>query len=100
MSQSRLVELLGQKAYDYVRELAQYGMIDRRKDGNTRRLTTTRRFSEAFGCPYTDRKKVKAWFREQVQNTGILDELETNDVLKSETEYQGTVQGTLKFEEE
>ena len=100
MSQSRLVELLGQKAYDYVRELAQYGMIDRRKDGNTRRLTTTRRFSEAFGCPYTDRKKVKAWFREQVQKTGILDSLETTDVLKDETEYQGTVQDTLKFAEE
>ena len=100
MSQSRLVELLGQKAYDYVRELAQYGMIDRRKDGNTRRLTTTRRFSEAFGCPYTDRKKVKAWFREQVQKTGILDSLETNDVLKDETEYQDTVQVTLKFAEE
>ena len=100
MSQSRLVEVLGQKAYDYVRELAQYGMIDRRKDGNTRRLTTTRRFSEAFGCPYTDRKKVKAWFREQVQKTGILDSLETNDVLKDETEYQGTVQDTLKFAEE
>ena len=100
MSQSRLVELLGQKAYDYVRELAQYGMIDRRKDGNTRRLTTTRRFSEAFGCPYTDRKKVKAWFREQVQKTGILDSLETNEILKDETEYQGTVQDTLKFAEE
>ena len=100
MSQSRLVELLGQKAYDYVRELAQYGMIDRRKDGNTRRLTTTRRFSEAFGCPYTDRKKVKSWFREQVQKTGILDNLETSDVLRDETEYQGTVQDTLKFEEE
>ncbi|DAC29570.1 MAG: hypothetical protein CMB29_02020 [Euryarchaeota archaeon] len=100
MTQSRLVELLGQKAYDYVRELAQYGMIDRRKDGNTRRLTTTRRFSEAFGCPYTDRKKVKAWFREQVQKTGMLDGLETNDVLKDGTEYQGTVQDTLKFAEE
>ena len=100
MSQSRLVELLGQKAYDYVRELAQYGMIDRRKDGNTRRLTTTRRFSEAFGCPYTDRKKVKAWFREQVQKTGILDDLESSDVVKEESEYQGTVQDTLKFEEE
>ena len=100
MSQSRLVELLGQKAYDYVRELAQYGMIDRRKDGNTRRLTTTRRFSEAFGCPYTDRKKVKAWFREQVQKTGILDDLESSDVVKDESEYQGTVQDTLKFEEE
>tara|TARA_B100000424_G_scaffold257716_1_gene238951 strand:+ start:162 stop:767 length:606 start_codon:yes stop_codon:yes gene_type:complete len=100
MSQSRLVELLGQKAYDYVRELAQYGMIDRRKDGNTRRLTTTRRFSEAFGCPYTDRKKVKVWFREQVQKTGILDDLESSDVVKDESEYQGTVQDTLKFEEE
>jgi len=100
MSQSRLVELLGQKAYDYVRELAQYGMIDRRKDGNTRRLTTTRRFSEAFGCPYTDRKKVKAWFREQVLKTGILDDLESSDVIKDESEYQGTVQDTLKFEEE
>ena len=100
MSQSRLVELLGQKAYDYVRELAQYGMIDRRKDGNTRRLTTTRRFSEAFGCPYTDRKKVKAWFREQVQKIGILDDLESSDVIKDESEYQGTVQYTLKFEEE
>ena len=51
MSQSRLVELLGQKAYDYVRELAQYGMIDRRKDGNTRRLTTTRRFSGGLWVP-------------------------------------------------
>ena len=100
MSQSRLVELLGQKAYDYVRELAQYGMIDRRRDGNTRRLTTTRRFSEAFGCPYTDRKKVKAWFREQVQKTGILDDLESSDVVKDESEYQGTVQDTLKFEQE
>ena len=100
MSQSRLVELLGQKAYDYVRELAQHGMIDRRKDGNTRRLTTTRRFSEAFGCPYTDRKKVKAWFREQVQKTGILDNLETDQIIKEESEYEGTVQDTLKFAEE
>ena len=54
MPQSRLVELLGQKAYDYVRELSQHGMIMRRRDGNTRRLPTTRRFSEACGCPHTD----------------------------------------------
>ncbi len=100
MPQSRLIEFLGQKAYDYVRELAQYGMIDRRKDGNTRRLTTTRRFSEAFGCPYTDRKKVKAWFREQVQNTGLLDDLVGKEVLKEEGEAEGSVQSTLSFEEE
>ena len=50
MPQSRLVELLGQRAYDHIRELAQAGLIGRRRDGNTRRLTTTRRFSEMFGC--------------------------------------------------
>ena len=100
MAQSRLIELLGQKAYDYVRELAQYGMIDRRKDGNTRRLTTTRRFSESFGCPYTDRKKVRQWFREQVQNTGLLDGLVGKEVLKEEGQSQGSIQSKLSFEEE
>jgi chromosome segregation and condensation protein ScpB len=100
MAQSRLIEFLGQKAYDYVRELAQYGMIDRRKDGNTRRLTTTRRFSEAFGCPYTDRKKVKAWFREQAREAGLLDDLVGKEVLKEEGESEGSIQSTLNFEEE
>ena len=100
MAQSRLIELLGQKAYDYVRELAQYGMIDRRKDGNTRRLTTTRRFSASFGCPYTDRKKVREWFREQVQNTGLLDGLVGKEVLKEEGQSQGSIQSKLNFEEE
>ena len=101
MPQSRLVELLGQKAYDYVRELAQHGMIDRRKDGNTRRLATTRRFSEAFGCPHTDRKKVKAWFREQVQSSGLLDELgDRKEILREESDDAGTVQSSLPVKEE
>ena len=100
MPQSRLVELLGQKAYDYVRELAQLGMVDRRKEGNTRRLSTTRRFSESFGCPHTDRKKVKEWFREQVQASGLLAELGGNDVLREETQADGTIQTALPVREE
>jgi len=100
MPQSRLVELLGQKAYDYVRELAQLGMVDRRKDGNTRRLSTTRRFSEIFGCPYTDRKKVKKWFREQVKTTGLFDGMEDAAVLKEESEIDGLIQSTLPIGEE
>lgn len=100
MPQSRLVELLGQKAYDYVRELAQLGMVDRRKDGNTRRLSTTRRFSETFGCPYTDRKKVKQWFREQVKTTGMFDGMEDAAVLKEESEIDGLIQSTLPLGEE
>ena len=100
MPQSRLVELLGQKAYDYVRELAQLGMVDRRKDGNTRRLSTTRRFSETFGCHYTDRKKVKKWFREQVKTTGMFDGMEDAAVLKEESEIDGLIQSTLPLGEE
>ena len=75
-------------------------MIDRRKDGNTRRLIPTRRFSEAFGCPYTDRKKVKQWFREQVKSTGMLDGMADASVLKEETEADGLIQSTLPISEE
>ena len=98
MPQSRLVELLGQKAYDYVRELSQHGMVLRRRDGNTRRLTTTRRFSEAFGCPHTDLRKVRKWFREQVTEAGLFDGMES-EVLKDVGE-DGLIQATLPIEEE
>ena len=98
MPQSRLVELLGQKAYDYVRELSQHGMIMRRRDGNTRRLTTTRRFSEAFGCPHTDLRKVRKWFREQVTEAGMFDGMES-EVLK-EVGEDGLFKSTLPFEDE
>ena len=100
MPQSRLVELLGQRAYDHIRELAQAGLIGRRRDGNTRRLTTTRRFSEMFGCPHTDRKKVKAWFREMVTSSGMLDGMESKLALRDETDVEGGVQTTLDIAED
>ena len=100
MPQSRLVELLGQRAYDHIRELAQAGLIGRRRDGNTRRLTTTRRFSEMFGCPHPDRKKVKAWFREMVTTSGLLDGMESKLALRDESDDEGGVQTTLDISEE
>ncbi len=100
MPQSRLVELLGQRAYDHIRELAQAGLIGRRRDGNTRRLTTTRRFSEMFGCPHTDRKKVKAWFREMVTTSGMLDGMESKLALRDETDLEGGIQTTLDVTED
>jgi len=99
MPQSRLVELLGQRAYDHIRELAQAGLRGRRRDGNTRRLTTTRRFSEMFGCPHTDRKKVKAWFRDMVMSSGMLDGMESKLALRDESE-EGGVQMTLDVSED
>ena len=98
MPQSRLVELLGQRAYDHIRELAQSGLVNRRRDGNTRRLTTTRRFSEVFGCPHTDRKKVKKWFRDQVAGSGMLEGMEEKLALREDGE-EG-VQMTLELSED
>ena len=99
MPQSRLVELLGQKAYDHIRELAQAGLVDRRRAGNTRRLTTTLRFSEVFGCPHTDRKKVKQWFRDKVINAGLLEGMADKVALRDER-IDETVQSTLLLQEE
>ena len=73
MLQSRLVELLGQKTYDHVKQLVYLGFVERRKMGNTKRLTTTRRFSEIFGCPHTDKRKVRAWFRDQAAGLGLTE---------------------------
>jgi chromosome segregation and condensation protein ScpB len=71
MAQSQLVDMLGQKAYDHVRDLADLGLLDRRREGLTRRLTTTRRFAEYFGCPEIEFRKVRSWFREEASKMGL-----------------------------
>jgi segregation and condensation protein B len=71
MSQAQLVDMLGQRAYDHVRDLSTRGLIDRRRDGLTRRLTTTRRFAEYFGCPEVEFRKVRTWFREEASKMGL-----------------------------
>jgi len=71
MSQSTLVGMLGQRAYDHVRELSAMGLISRRRDGLTRRLMTTRRFAEYFGAPDVESSKVRAWFRKQASDAGM-----------------------------
>ncbi len=71
MKQAQLVDMMGTKAYDRVRELANLGFIDRRRDGLTRRLTTTRRFAEYFGCPDVEYRKVREWFRAEAAKAGL-----------------------------
>ena len=71
MAQSTLVEMLGQRAYDHVRELSSMGLISRRRDGATRRLMTTRRFAEYFGAPEVRPDKVRSWFRQQANEAGM-----------------------------
>jgi len=71
MKQAQLVDMIGARAYDRVRELANLGLIDRRRDGLTRRLTTTRRFAEYFGCPEVEYRKVRDWFRAEAAKAGL-----------------------------
>ena len=71
MAQSQLVDMLGQRAYDHVRDLADMGLIDRRRDGRTRRLTTPRRFAEYFGGPEVEFRKVRTWFRSEADKLGL-----------------------------
>ena len=71
MPQAQLRDMLGPKAYDHVRDLASLGLIDKRSDGLTRRLTTTRRFAEYFGCPEIEYRKVRTWFREEASKLGL-----------------------------
>ena len=110
MMQSRLVELLGQRAYDHVRELVQLGLVERRRHGNTKRLSTTRRFSEVFGCPHTEKRKVRAWFREQAAGLGLtsgggerpmaLNEDQTELPVEDENIFEGIADRASEHEEE
>ncbi len=98
MMQSRLVELLGQRTYDHVRELVQLGLVERRRHGNTKRLSTTRRFSEVFGCPHTEKRKVRAWFREQAAGLGLTSGGGERPMALNEEQAELPVQEESNFE--
>ena len=49
VKQSDVVKVIGNKAYEYVKELEARGIIRAEKSGNTKILRTTRKFEEYFG---------------------------------------------------
>ncbi len=49
VKQSEVVKVIGNKAYDYVKELVNRGVVKAEKAGNTKLLSTTRKFEEYFG---------------------------------------------------
>ena len=88
MAQNKLVEMVGQVTYEHVSDLRELGLIDKRRDGNTRRLSTTRRFSEYFGCPHTSTAAVAQWFKEQAAGLGLTGS-QLADALSGEEETDG-----------
>jgi segregation and condensation protein B len=61
VKQVDLMRMIGAKVYEHVHELDALGLINSKKDGRTKILTTTKRFPEYFGIDTTDRKKIREW---------------------------------------
>jgi segregation and condensation protein B len=64
--QSDLVDMIGSKTYDHVRELIETGLVKSRPEGLSRRLTTSPEFPEYFGIPATDTQEIRAYLAKKV----------------------------------
>ncbi|MGQ9583752.1 MAG: SMC-Scp complex subunit ScpB, partial [Thermoplasmatota archaeon] len=66
IKQSALLNMVGPKVYDHVKELHKLGMILESPSGQTKILTTSSRFPEYFGIKTTKREEIKKWMAEIV----------------------------------
>ncbi len=64
--QSELVDMIGSKTYDHVRELMETGLVKSRPEGLSRRLTTSPEFPEYFGIPATDTAEIRSYLAKKV----------------------------------
>lgn len=78
--QSDLVDMIGSKTYDHVRELMETGLVKSRPEGLSRRLTTSPEFPEYFGIPATDTAEIRTFLAKKV---GL-----TPAVLRGETDLE------------
>jgi len=89
--QAELVEMYGSKVYDHVRELQALGLVRSRRDGSTKVLTTTHRFSEVFGIGSVSKKKVKGHVRDRVLDK--IDRITLKDYESEQEEVEDMESG-------
>ena len=65
--QSELANKIGPRIYDDVKALMDMGLIYGRKKGQTRELTTTKKFSEYFGIEGTSKEAIRKWIEKKDQ---------------------------------
>jgi segregation and condensation protein B len=58
IKQSTIVKVQGNKVYGYVRMLAEKGLIEARKHGRTKLLTTTPQFEQYFGVSAGEMRRI------------------------------------------
>ena len=66
VKQSEVLEMVGPKVYDQVRELVELGLVVAVPRASTKSLTTTQRFLEYFGIPSTRRDRIKRYLAERM----------------------------------
>lgn len=66
VKQSTLLDMVGPKIYDHVKDLHKLGMILESPQGQTKLLSTSSRFPEYFGIKTTKREEIKKWMAEKI----------------------------------
>jgi len=66
MTQSDVVKVIGNRAYDYIKKLQQKGLIKTEKRGRTKALIATKEFANYFGLEKTE--DFKKFFNEMIEN--------------------------------
>ena len=73
LKQSELIDLQGSKAYDYVRELEERGLIKSEKFGRTKILKLSKEFENYFGI---EKEKIKEMVRKEMAKHELKKESE------------------------
>lgn len=60
VSQSDIVKVVGNRTYEYVKELESRGLVKSEKKSRTRMLSTTQHFEDYFGAKKEEIKKITA----------------------------------------
>jgi segregation and condensation protein B len=63
--QSELLKTRGPRTYDDVHALVDMGFVSAKKSGQTKELTTTKKFSEHFGIGSTRKDDIRRWIESQ-----------------------------------
>ncbi len=66
IKQSALLEMVGPKVYDHVKDLHKLGLILESPQGQTKLLSTSSRFPEYFGIKTTKREEIKTWMAQKM----------------------------------
>ncbi|MDO5852615.1 MAG: SMC-Scp complex subunit ScpB [Thermoplasmata archaeon] len=66
--QSELVKVRGPRAYEDVHALEDMGFVSGKRVGQTKELTTTKKFSEYFGIGSTRKADIRKWIESQASN--------------------------------